>query len=70
MSDGGHAGATGAAGVPSSLMRPSVVELRYRFLSEDPLDRFTKAAPVSITADRFDLHLASEVLAVEAVEVV
>lgn len=41
---------------------PHVVALRYRFVSSNHLDRFTKAVPVSLTADGFDLHLEDKIL--------
>jgi hypothetical protein len=41
---------------------PHVVALRYRFVSVNENDRFNSAAPMTLTADGFDLRLAGGIL--------
>jgi hypothetical protein len=47
---------------PRSVSDPHVVAIRYRFVSANELDRFTKAVPMRFTADGFDLSLEGAVL--------
>ena len=41
---------------------PHVVAIRYRFVSANEFDRFTKAVPMRVIADGFDLRLEDAIL--------
>ena len=41
---------------------PHVLALRYRFVSVNDYDRYGKAAPMTLAANRFDLRLEDQML--------